>query len=161
MYLHRLVEIFRRSLVPIIGPVYYACHIVALQAFSKKLKPEDTTLDLNYQIAFSLFLPLLTSSYKNTGAIFSWSVVISILFCSIFATCLVFYLQLRYQRYVSVGKAALIYNFEPVFDRVFSYLPNREKIYLNNIRSLLILISFLLFELISFKKPQTSSNIDD
>lgn len=39
----------------------YTCNVLALQAFSKKLKPEeDTTLALTYQITLSLFLFLLT-----------------------------------------------------------------------------------------------------
>ena len=93
----------------------YSCYIMALQAFSKKIKPKDTTLALSYKIAFLLFLFLLTFSYENMGIIFSWSVVIPVLFFSIFVTCLVFYLQFWYQRYVSMRKAVLIYAFEPIF----------------------------------------------
>ncbi|WP_244896948.1 DMT family transporter [Candidatus Coxiella mudrowiae] len=93
----------------------YSCYIVALQAFSKKIKRKDTTLALSYKIAFSLFLFLLTFSYENMGIIFSWSVVIPVLFFSIFVTCLVFYLQFWYQRCVSMRKAVLIYAFEPIF----------------------------------------------
>ncbi len=40
------------------------------------------------------------------------------------------------------------------FSRIFGYLLNSEKNYLNNIRGLLILITFLLSGLASFKKLQ-------
>lgn len=131
----------------------YAFYVIALQVFSKKLDPEDTTLALGYQIVFSLILPLLTTSYKNFGIVFSGSVIIPVLFCSIFATCVVFYLQLRYQRYVSVSKAVLIYAFEPIFATIFGYVLNGEAIYWSTvIGGFLIIISFVLSEFASFKK---------
>ncbi|AAO90839.1 DMT family transporter [Coxiella burnetii] len=139
--------------------VAYALYIVTLQAFSKKLKPEDTILALSYQILFSLIFPLLTAFYKTTASIFSWPVIIAVLFCAIFATGLVFYLQLRYQRYIPVSRAVLIYAFEPIFAALFGYLLNGEAIYLNTvIGGFLILVSFVLSELFPSKKSSQDNN---
>ena len=50
------------------------------------------------------------------------------MFCAVFATNIVFYLQLRYQKNTSATRAAIIYALEPVFATFFSYFIVHEPI---------------------------------
>ncbi|MGQ3890001.1 DMT family transporter [Legionella sp. CNM-1927-20] len=56
------------------------------------------------------------------------NVWVSVLFCSIFASIIAFILQLKFQRYVSSSKAAIIFSLEPVFATITAALYLKEKI---------------------------------
>jgi len=72
---------------------------------------------------------------------------VALIFCSAFGTVLTFYLQSKYQRYVPVTKAALIYAFEPVFATIFAFLLNKEMITGKMIiGGLLVLVGVLVME---------------
>jgi drug/metabolite transporter (DMT)-like permease len=51
---------------------------------------------------------------------FSWQALGTIVYCALMATCVVFYLQTRYQHDVPVSRAAVIYAFEPLFATVIA-----------------------------------------
>jgi drug/metabolite transporter (DMT)-like permease len=82
-----------------------------------------------------------------------WNVWVSILFCSIFASVIAFDLQLRFQKYVSPSKTAIIFALEPVFATIAAALYLKEKITLNFfIGAILIFIAILLSEQKAEKK---------
>ncbi|STX81333.1 permease, DMT superfamily [Legionella busanensis] len=71
----------------------------------------------------------------------------AILFCSIFASIIAFILQLKFQRYVSSSKAAIIFSLEPVFATITAALYLKEKITTPFfIGALMIIMAILLSE---------------
>ncbi len=135
--------------------VSYALYIVLLQYFTKRLGQGITLIFLGYQSLFSLLLPSLYMRLRPVVFHFTWFSLWAVLFCSLGATCLVFFLQFRYQRYVSASKAALIYAFEPVFATIFGYVFNKESITRSVIiGGLVIIFAFLISEFASYLKTQ-------
>lgn len=129
----------------------YALFIIALQRITQK--PLDIYLLVFYQILFALPIPLVMSLYKHTHYVLDKPVLIAVLFCAIFATCLTFYMQSAFQKYTTVTKAALIYAFEPVFATIFALWINGEKITSYTlIGGLCVLSGFLLTELVPLIK---------
>ena len=102
-----------------------------------------------YQILFAIPIPLAVSLYKHSHYVLDEPVLIAVLFCAIFATCITFYAQNAFQKYTTVTKAALIYAFEPVFATIFAVWLNGEKItHYTIIGGLCVLSGFLLSELL-------------
>lgn len=125
----------------------YALFIIALQRITQK--PLDLFLLVFYQVLFTIPLPLAVSFYKHSHYVLSTPVIIAVLFCAIFATCVTFYMQSAFQKYTTVTKAALIYTFEPVFAATFAIWVNGEKItHYTVMGGLLVFIGFLLAELL-------------
>lgn len=72
----------------------------------------------------------------------------AILITAIFATCLTFYLQTRFQKHTSSTRAGLIYALEPVFAVIFAYLIHQEMLTGQEIiGGILMLTAILIAEL--------------
>lgn len=75
------------------------------------------------------------------------NVWIAIIFCSLFASILAFFLQLNYQKYVSASKVAIIYSLEPVFATLTAALYLGERLaFPFYIGAAMIFIAILLSE---------------
>lgn len=98
--------------------IAYALVINMLQKVTKRYS--NTYLIASLQLLFTLPLPLILASFNWHVMAWSWEVIGAIVYCAVMATCVVFYLQTRYQHYVSVTRAALIYAFEPLFATIFA-----------------------------------------
>ncbi|WP_423064129.1 DMT family transporter [Candidiatus Paracoxiella cheracis] len=123
----------------------YTLFIITLQRITQKSL--DLFLLVFYQILFAVPIPLAVSFYKHAHFVLNESVIVAVLFCSIFATCFTFYIQNAFQKYTTVTKAALIYTFEPVFASIFAVYINGERItHYTEIGGLLVLIGFLCAE---------------
>jgi len=134
--------------------ITYALFIIALQRITQKQL--DLFLLVFYQVLFTLPVPLTVSLYKNSHYVLTTPVVIAVLFCAIFATCVTFYMQSAFQKYTTVTKAALIYTFEPVFAATFAVWFNGEKVtHYTIIGGILVFIGFLLAELLPRIKFRT------
>lgn len=73
---------------------------------------------------------------------------ISIAFCAVFASIIAFTLQLRFQRYVTSTKAAIIFSAEPVFATITAIIYLHERLTIKFvIGALLIFSAMLLAEL--------------
>ena len=108
------------------GAIGTATTICLIQRLSKKTT--KILLLVFYQMLFTIPIPLVFSSAKDYSHLFNLTTFSAVLFCAIFATTLVFYLQLRYQRDTSATRAAIIYSLEPVFATFFSYFITYESI---------------------------------
>lgn len=104
----------------VIGSVFTAIHIMALDRFSARY--DNTTLTF-LQIA-TVALVMVLSQHVNEGtllpAVWDDSLVIALVVTAIFSTVLAFWVQTHYQRYTTPTRAILIYNFEPVFSALFA-----------------------------------------
>jgi drug/metabolite transporter (DMT)-like permease len=98
--------------------ISYALVINMLQKITDKYS--NTALITSLQLIFTLPVPVLLATMNWQISHWSWEVICAIAYCSLMATCVVFYLQTRYQHYVSVTRAAVIYAFEPLFATLFA-----------------------------------------
>ena len=105
----------------------YALAVNTLQVITQhNYKPSNIVA---LQIAWCIPLPLTISIFQATPLhihTMTSSIVFALLFCSLASTCLTFYLQSRYQKYLPVSRVAVIYAFEPVFATLFGYAINHE-----------------------------------
>ncbi len=132
-----------------LSATFVAIGITYLQRITKRIA--NFRLLAFYQILFTVPLPLLMTSKVNTSALFDPSVIISLLFCAVFATSLALFLQTKYQKYTTATKAALIFCMEPIFASIFSALFNNEPLTANiMVGGLIILLSLLTPTLLPF-----------
>ena len=104
----------------------YACVINLLQNITKKYR--NTNLIVCLQLVWTLPIPLVFATTSWHIEHLTLAAILAILYCGLIATCLVFYLQTRYQHYVSVTRAAVIYSFEPLIATVAALLIQHQPI---------------------------------
>lgn len=131
----------------ILGSAFtYSLFVVSLQRITQK--DFDVSLLVFYQIALAIPIPLALSLYQHSHYVFDQATVTGVLFCAVFATVLVFYLQNTFQKYTRVTTAILIYALEPVFATFFAYLLNGEQVtYYTVVGGLLLLSGLLISQL--------------
>ena len=109
-----------------------ALTVIAIQWFSMQGLPPF--LVAFYQVFFIALVSIgIAINDPWSQALLSPSVIIAVGFCAVFATCLVFYLQMRYQGDTSASRAALIYALEPVFATIFALWINHADLTKNTI----------------------------
>lgn len=144
------------DILTLLGALATATSICLIQKISKQTT--RILLFVFYQIVFTIPLPLLATQPADYAPLFNIVTIIAILFCAIFATTLVFYLQLRFQRDTSATRAAIIYALEPVFATIFSYWIVQEPITVNTlIGGGLIFLSIIMNDLYQVFKKYYSS----
>lgn len=127
----------------LLSAVAFALQITYIQRMSAQL--HNTKLVTFYQILFTVPLALLFSWHTDIHNLIHPDVMISILFCSILATIIVFFIQLKYQKFTTAAKTALIFSLEPVFASIFGLIINGEKLTQHVvIGGLIILFSIVL-----------------
>lgn len=95
----------------VVCSLFFACYTLAASKISHSGEPLTITFFQLLTIAVLGFvLSLGHLSWPKTANVW-WSIV----YCAIFASVLAFYLQVRFQRYVTATKAAIIFSAEPVF----------------------------------------------
>lgn len=124
--------------------ISYALFIIVMQIMSSRVK--DYLLLCFFQICFSVPLALPFATMTASSIVLQPAVIIALIFCAVFATCLAIYLQGRYQQYITAAKTALIFALEPVFATIFAYFINAgSTITMSTIvGGLLILVSIVL-----------------
>ncbi len=96
----------------------YAVMVVCLQIFSKRI--HDSLLLSFYMTFFGFIVPSLGLQHFHLESFFHWQVIYALVFCAILATALVTFLMAKYQKNITVAKAAVIYALEPVFATLFA-----------------------------------------
>lgn len=123
--------------------ISYALFVIVMQIMSTRVK--DYLLLCFFQIAFSVPFAVPFMGATSMTLIQQPVVIISLLFCAVFATNLSIYLQGKYQQHITATKTALIFALEPVFATLFSYFINNTIITFNTLLGgALILLSILL-----------------
>jgi len=106
----------------------FAMHITSVGLYSKKL---DYVLLVIMQLVTVTVLSFLIAIFAERQAIhFSYSLHIwgAVIFMSVFATALAFYMQNRFQRHSTATKTAIIFSGEPLFSGIFGYIILGEKL---------------------------------
>ena len=117
-----------------ISALSIALSIVVLQRITTIKYFSSFKLLAFYQILFTIPLPIFLSIHNDyLYNLTKISVIISLLFCAIFATSISLLLQTKYQCRVNTTKAALISSFEPIFASLFAIIMHQEHLSLNMI----------------------------
>lgn len=124
-----------------------AISIVFLQAATVKSDTQSYKLLAFYQIIFTIPISLVLSPHVPYQKLLKIEVISSLLFCAIFATVIALLLQVRYQRFVTTTRAALIYSLEPVFACIFGLLLNREIIGIRMILGGIVMLTSLMLQI--------------
>lgn len=128
--------------------------IITIQLASRKVQKVE--LLVFYQIVFTALLAWPLSMQQGGKIIWNSQIVFALLFCSILATVVVFYWQLKYQKYTTATKTALIFCAEPFFACLFAWIINGERLSLSTlVGGILIVLSMVLPDLLKLnvKKP--------
>lgn len=97
-----------------------------------------------YQLLFTIPLALIFTPFHTYPTLFYPNVLIALIFCSVFATTVAYFVQAKYQPQTTAAKAALIFSLEPVFATIFGYFLNEEIITFHTmVGGVLILFSLI------------------
>ncbi len=131
----------------------YALLVLCMQWFT--LRIQEYRLFAFMQIIFTIPFAAIATHSIDWQSLAHPQVIIALVVCALFATCLVFYWQTKYQQHINPAKAALIFALEPVFATFFAFIINGEKITLDTmIGGGLILFSIVLADLIALLRKQ-------
>lgn len=104
-----------------------AVSLIVTQLATRHLQSSFMLLTF-YQILFTTVFSVYFVDHFQVAILANFSVLTAILFCSLFATVLAFILQVKFQRYTTVTKTALIFCLEPVFAVLFALWLNGERL---------------------------------
>jgi len=114
------------DVLTLLGGIFFSFHMVAVSAFSQK---RDILLLTMLQFLFAGIIAWAGALTLETfPADMDFSVVVSILYLAVMATCLCYILQNVGQKYTPPATAALILSLEAVFGVLFSVIFTSEKI---------------------------------
>ncbi|MFN3235152.1 MAG: DMT family transporter [Gammaproteobacteria bacterium] len=109
------------ELLTLLCAIFVALSIVLIQLCSRKYK-ESFLLFAFYQILFTTVFTFFFMPKINLPTLYNPGVMLSILFCAIFATSLAMILQVKFQGYTTSTKVALIFSLEPFFVILFTWM---------------------------------------
>ena len=132
----------------VICSLFFACYTLAASKISHSGEPLTITFFQLLTIAvMSLALSRGQISVPQTA-----NVWLSIFYCAIFASVLAFYLQVRFQRYVTATKAAIIFSAEPIFATLTAVLYLNETISSRFVFGALLIFSGILLSEFKLKE---------
>lgn len=138
------------ELYTLLGAVFVALSVIAVQFAANKM--HKFHLLVFYQILFTALGALPFSLNNQIKMVFTQQIIFSLLFCAVLATVVVLYMQLKFQKFTTASKAALIYSAEPLFACVFAWLINHETITLQTIvGGAIIFVSMIFPDLLKIK----------
>jgi len=130
----------------------YAVHIILVSEYTKQ--HSVSALSVLQVIACAGMAWIMTGiaaaiRWQPVRFIPSWSLVIGISICAVFATAVAFSIQLWAQQYTTPGHAAILFTLEPVFAVLTSYLFLGERLALRAIfGAAFVLAGILIAELL-------------
>ena len=129
----------------LMGGVFFALHIVAVAIFSKD---KDILLLTMLQFIFAGIISLIPALiYDSMPANLPSGAITTILYLTVFATCLCYVLQNAGQKYTHPSSASLILCFEAVFGVIFSVIFTEETVSLRMFTGFaVIFISIIISE---------------
>ncbi|MCW5588946.1 MAG: DMT family transporter [Legionellales bacterium] len=126
--------------------VFYSVYLLSLQRISASTTQPEVLAFL--QLLFTGIMAGFLLPFHPLFITLNHAVIIALLFCSFFASTVVFVLQTRYQRYIPPQQVALMFALEPIFASIASYWLAHE--YFNwhfYVGSILIFFSIIATEI--------------
>jgi drug/metabolite transporter (DMT)-like permease len=131
------------DLLTLLCALSFAFQIVLVHKFGEKDYLSLTFWQLFWNFVFSAVFALAFEEPVFPKEALPW---VSILYTAIFATVIAFTVQLKYQRYTTAQRAALIYSSEPVFGSLAAYLTLGETLSLRGYLGATLIMSGILNE---------------
>jgi len=115
----------RGDVLTFVAAASYAVHIILVSEYTKQ--HSASALSILQVIACAGMAWVMTGiaaaiRWQPVRFVPSWSLLIGISICAVFATAVAFSIQLWAQQYTSPGHAAILFTLEPVFAVLTSYL---------------------------------------
>ncbi|MBP1911639.1 DMT family transporter [Thermococcus stetteri] len=123
--------------------VSFAFQIVLVHKFGEKDYLSLNFWQLFWNFVFSAVFALAFEEPVSPKEILPWAGVV---YTAVFATVIAFTVQLKYQRYTTAQRAALIYSSEPVFGSLAAYLTLGETLSLRGYLGAALIMSGILNE---------------
>lgn len=135
------------ELAILLAAVAWALSVCYIQKITPHIKQPG--LLAFYQIVFLLPFAFLVTPLDHHFTGFKPIVILTVLYTGIFATTIVFLIQMRYQKDTTATHAAIIYSLEPVFASVIAIYVNKQPITENiTLGGGAILLSVLVIEIL-------------
>ncbi|AMQ18829.1 DMT family transporter [Thermococcus peptonophilus] len=123
--------------------VSFAFQIVLVHKFGEKDYLSLTFWQLFWNFVFSAVFALAFEEPVFPQEILPW---MGVIYTAVFATVIAFTVQLKYQRYTTAQRAALIYSSEPVFGSLAAYITLGETLSLRGYLGATLIMSGILNE---------------
>ncbi len=134
----------------ILCAISFAVYIILAGKFSQSGQAITLTFVQSLTITFVVgFINVGGGSYTFPTQINLW---VDILFCAIFASVLAFYLQIRFQHYITATKTALIFALEPVFATLTAIAYLHEELTTRFVIGALCIFAGMLLSEFKFKR---------
>lgn len=108
------------DMLVIVGSIFTAIHIIALDKFSRN---HDNTILTFLQVVTMAIVIMLLEYFRGGDllpSVWDRDLIIALMVTALFSTVIAFWVQTHYQRYTTPIRAILIYNLEPVFSALFA-----------------------------------------
>ncbi|HXJ45956.1 MAG TPA: DMT family transporter [Candidatus Dormibacteraeota bacterium] len=115
----------RGDVLTFVAAASYAVHIILVSEYAKE--HSASALGVLQVIACAGMAWVMTGiaaaiRWQPVRFVPSWSLLVGVAICAVFATAVAFSIQLWAQQYTSAGHAAILFTLEPVFAVLTSYL---------------------------------------
>lgn len=121
----------------------FAFQLVFVQLFSRKFEVRQLVY-VQIMTNFILSIPFIFV-FDQIHFDLHWKLLVNLLYLSVIATSLVFFLQMRYQKDTTATKAAIIYCLEPVFASIIAHFSIGESFTTIGLVGAGVVISGILF----------------
>lgn len=108
------------DLLVIIGSVFTALHILALDRLTKNHSPSGLAFIQILTVAILSFVMSLFWEQSPFPTQIDFQLIRSLIITAVFATAFAFWVQTKFQKYTTPTRAILIYNLEPIFAALFA-----------------------------------------
>ncbi len=134
----------------ILCAISFAIYVILASKFSHSGHAMTLTFVQSLTItAIVGIIDLSSGGYTLPRQINLW---VAILYCALLASVLAFYLQIRFQRYISATKTALIFALEPVFATLTAIIYLDEQLTLKFVIGALCIFAGMLLSEVKLKK---------
>ena len=117
-------NINKGDLISILCSISFACHMIAIEYFSKESDPIISTI-MQFAITAILFI-MLTGIFESFNFVLTSKLIKSVSYLVIVTTVIAFATQNIAQKYISVTSTALILTLESTFGGVFAVIVLNE-----------------------------------
>ncbi len=107
------------DILTVISAISYGFQVVLIDKYSKEM---DIFILSFYQLLFVTIFTSFLLPFYGISLIFNTSIILIIIYISVFATAIALFMQIIGQRDIDSKTASFIFVFEPVFGAIFSFL---------------------------------------
>ena len=138
-------NINKGDLISILCSISFACHMIAIEYFSKESDPIISTI-IQFAVTAILFI-ILTGIFESFNFVLTSKLIKSVSYLVIVTTVIAFATQNIAQKYISVTSTALILTLESTFGGVFAVIVLNETMTFQMIVGcIIVLIGILIGE---------------